>query len=228
MSNEARIIQGLQQRGIPLHIAQGMVANMIAESRLDPSINEIAPLVKGSLGGFGLNQWTGPRRRALEAAAAARGVPVSNLDFQLDYTVQELQGPEGRAWKALQGARTAEEAARLYSEKFLRPGIPHLENRLAHARRIAGGGNPAQGGAGGANALAMAQGGRETDAPQNALAAAQERQQRNALAMLQRAQIQPIEAPQMDVQPAPVPMFAFAPAQQYQPDFTPRSVRRRT
>ena len=138
MEQEARIIAGLVQRGIPQHIAVGMVANMIAESRLDPGINEIAPLVPGSRGGFGLNQWTGPRRRALEAEAAARGVPVNDLDFQLDFTLSELQGPESSAWNRLQQARDAEEAARLYSDHFLRPGIPHMQNRLGHARRLAG------------------------------------------------------------------------------------------
>lgn len=133
---ERKVIQGLIDRGMSPHQAKGVAANMIAESRLDTGINEIAPLVKGSRGGYGLNQWTGPRRRAIEAEAARRGVALDDLDFQLDYTMYELQGPESRAWKSLQGAQTAEEAARIYSEQFLRPGIPHLESRVAHARRL--------------------------------------------------------------------------------------------
>lgn len=135
---EREILAGLVQRGIPLHIAQGIVANMIAESRLDPGINEAAPIVPGSRGGYGLNQWTGPRRRALETAAQERGVPVNDLNFQLDYTLEELQGPERSAWAALQGARDATEAARIYSERFLRPGIPHMDRRLSEAARLAG------------------------------------------------------------------------------------------
>lgn len=142
---EAAILTGLIQRGMAPHIAQGVVANMIAESRLDPGINEIAPLVPGSRGGYGLNQWTGPRRRALEAAAAQRGVPVNDLDFQLDFTMEELQGPEARAWRSLQGAPDAVSAARIFSEQFLRPGIPHLQNRLAHAARLSGQPLPAAG-----------------------------------------------------------------------------------
>ena len=47
---ESEILAGLVQRGIPLHIAQGIVANMIAESRLDPGINEAAPLVAAERG----------------------------------------------------------------------------------------------------------------------------------------------------------------------------------
>ena len=225
MTAEGVVIQGLVRRGLPLHIAQGIAANMIAESRLDPGINEIAPLVPGSRGGFGLNQWTGPRRRALESAAAARGVPVSDLDFQLDFTMEELRGPERRAWDALQGATSAEEAARLYSERFLRPGIPHLENRLAHARRIAGGDGD------GGNALAMGQPApRQGGDQQNALALAQRaeaQRQQNAIAMLERAQAQPLDVFQTGA-PAPQrPQFQprpfAAPA-----EFRPRSVRRQS
>ena len=138
MSREAQIIQGLVARGLPLHVAQGVTANMIAESNLDTGINEINPIVPGSRGGFGLNQWTGPRRRALESAARERGVSVDDLDFQLDFTMEELRGPERRAFDRLMRAETAEDAARSYSNDFLRPGIPHLDARLRHARRIAG------------------------------------------------------------------------------------------
>ena len=135
---ESRIYQGLVQRGMPDHVARGAIANKIAESRLDPGINEANPIVPGSRGGFGLNQWTGPRRRAYEAFAQQRGVPVDDLDTQLDFTMHEMEGPESAAWKALLGTQTAEEAARVYSDRFLRPGIPHMDRRLAEARRLVG------------------------------------------------------------------------------------------
>lgn len=132
------VIAGLVQRGIPPHIAQGMVANMMAESRLDPGINEIAPLVEGSRGGYGLNQWTGPRRVQYEQFAAQRGAAPDDLDTQLDFTLWELQNTERGAWNALQGAGDAREAARIYSERFLRPGIPHMDRRLAYADQFSG------------------------------------------------------------------------------------------
>lgn len=135
---EQEIIAGLMARGLPLHVAQGIVANMIQESRLDPGINEIAPLVSGSRGGYGLNQWTGPRRRAYEGFAAERGAPLDDLQTQLDFTLYELQGPERNAYDALLDTSDPVHAARVYSEKFLRPGIPHLDRRLAEARRLSG------------------------------------------------------------------------------------------
>ena len=135
---ESAILAGLLQRGVSLPVAQGMVANMIAESGLNPDINEIAPLVPGSRGGYGLNQWTGPRRRQFEAFAAERGVSPSDLNTQLDFTLWELQNTESRAWNALQGVNDPIEAARIYSEQFLRPGIPNMDKRLSEAARLAG------------------------------------------------------------------------------------------
>lgn len=135
---QAEIIIGLMQRGIPMHVAQGITANMKAESRLDPGINEENPIVEGSRGGFGLNQWTGPRRRQFEEFARSRGSALDDLDTQLDFTMWELQNTEKRAWDKLQGASNAEEAAMIYSNDFLRPGIPHMDRRLQYARDIAG------------------------------------------------------------------------------------------
>jgi hypothetical protein len=135
---EQEIVAGLVARGLPLHVAQGIVANMKAESGLQPGINEIAPVVPGSRGGFGLNQWTGPRRVAYEEFASARGKPLDDLQTQLDYTLYELQGPESAAYTDLQGTDDPLEAARVYSEKFLRPGIPNMDKRLGYAADLAG------------------------------------------------------------------------------------------
>lgn len=135
---EQEIIAGLVARGMSLPVAQGVVANMKAESNLQPGINEISPVVPGSRGGFGLNQWTGPRRVAYEQFAAERGKPLDDLQTQLDFTMFELQGPERAAYAALQGVQDPLEAARIYSEQFLRPGIPNMDKRLAYAADIAG------------------------------------------------------------------------------------------
>lgn len=135
---EQQILAGLVARGVPVPVAQGIVANMIAESGLKTDINEIAPLVPGSRGGYGLNQWTGPRRRQFEAFAAERGVDPSDLNTQLDFTLWEFQNTERNAWNALQGVNDPIEAARIYSEKFLRPGIPNMDKRLGEAARLAG------------------------------------------------------------------------------------------
>lgn len=135
---ESEILQGLLQRGYPMHIAQGIVANLIAESGLNAGINEAAPLVPGSRGGYGLAQWTGPRRRQYEAFAAERGVSPDDVNAQLDFLDWELRNTERGAMDKLQGATDPIEAARVFSDSFLRPGIPHMDRRLSEAARIAG------------------------------------------------------------------------------------------
>ena len=135
---EQEILQGLVQRGYPMHIAQGIVANLIAESGLNPGINEAAPVVPGSRGGYGLAQWTGPRRRQFEAFAADRGVSPDDTNAQLDFLDWELRNTERGAWNDLQGASDPIEAARIFSDSFLRPGVPHMDRRLGEAARIAG------------------------------------------------------------------------------------------
>ncbi len=123
------IVAGLVARGIPEHIATGIATRMRAESGLNPGINEIKPVVPGSRGGWGLNQWTGPRRTAFERFADARGVKYDDLGAQLDFTKWELDNTESAAWKALQATKTPDEAARVYMEKFLRPGVTHADMR---------------------------------------------------------------------------------------------------
>ena len=139
---EQQVLMGLMARGIPEHVARGIVANMMVESRLEPGINEIAPVVPGSRGGYGLNQWTGPRRRQYEAFAAERGARPDDLNTQLDFTLWELQNSEKAAGSAVMGAPDAETAARLYSERFLRPGVPNMQARLNALGGIGPAGGP--------------------------------------------------------------------------------------
>jgi hypothetical protein len=122
---------GLIARGAPPHVADAFILNFQDESGLNPGINEIAPLVPGSRGGFGLAQWTGPRRVALERFAASRGVPPSDLDAQLDYLMTELQGPEARAAASIFAAPDVSSAAVAIARDFLRPAPENLDRRVS-------------------------------------------------------------------------------------------------
>lgn len=130
-------LRGLIQRGLPEHIAQGFLMNAQHESGLNPGINEAKPLVPGSRGGFGLMQWTGPRRRELEAFAGQRGTSVSDPDMQMDFLMSELQGPEKSAWSRIQQAKTSGEAGAAIVNAFLRPAEQH---RARREREYLGGG----------------------------------------------------------------------------------------
>ena len=149
-------IEGLTKRGMAPHIAEGFVWNFQDESNLNPGINEIAPIVPGSRGGFGLSQWTGPRRRALESFAAQSGRDVSDPELQMDFLMTELSGDEAGAWGKISGTKTAPEAAAAIVNYFLRPAEEHRASREA---KYLGGkaptysGGPSYGG----NALATGQ-----------------------------------------------------------------------
>lgn len=125
------IYKGLTDRGFPDHIAQAFVDNMRDESGLNPAINEQSPMVAGSRGGFGLNQWTGPRRVALEQFAASRGVPASDMNAQLDFLKYELQGPEKAAAAKIFAAPDRGQAAAAIVTDFLRPAEVHRSTRSA-------------------------------------------------------------------------------------------------
>ena len=124
-----RVRLGLLQRGIPDAVADGFIMNFQDESGLNPGINEISPTVPGSRGGFGLAQWTGPRRVGLETLARQRGVDPSDVDLQLDYLVSELQGPESRAARNIMAARSPGEAGAAIVNDFLRPAPEHRQSR---------------------------------------------------------------------------------------------------
>lgn len=126
-----QVMDGLVKRGVPAHVAQGVVLNFQDESGLNTDVNEKAPIVKGSRGGYGLAQWTGPRRLALEEFADNRGVPVSDPDLQLDFFMQENAGSERAAWARVMASRTPQEAAANFVTHWERPAPEHRQARVA-------------------------------------------------------------------------------------------------
>lgn len=135
------VVQGLVERGLPQHVAEGFAMNFADESGFDPGINEINPIVAGSRGGFGLYQLTGPRRRAYEAFAADKGVDLADPDAQMDFLMLELSGPEKRAAERIMSTSSAGEAGAAIVNDFLRPAADHRERR---ASKYLGGAQPRQ------------------------------------------------------------------------------------
>jgi hypothetical protein len=129
-----RIKSKLVARGMPEHIAEGFVMNFEDESNLNPLINEKNPTVKGSRGGFGLYQLTGPRRVAYEKFAERQGIdptnPMEQEDAQLSFLFQEIRGEEKEAWSTIQSASDSGTAAAYVAKYFLRPAEEHLNTRI--------------------------------------------------------------------------------------------------
>jgi len=131
MADAAYIRQGLINRGLPEHVADGFVLNFQDESGLNPGINERNPTVPGSRGGYGLAQWTGPRRRSYEQFAAQNGVQPDDLDTQLDFVVNELGGSERRAANNIYASTDRGQAATAIARDYLRPAPQYLQERVA-------------------------------------------------------------------------------------------------
>ena len=106
----SEILHYFTQRGLSPAAAAGIVGNAQQESSLNPNA-----------AGGGLFQDQGGR--------GASG-PLSN---QLNAAWRELNGSERGTLNALRGVKTPQEAARVFSERFERPGIPMLGNREKYA-----------------------------------------------------------------------------------------------
>jgi Phage tail lysozyme len=87
-------MQGMVQRGWSPQEAAAAAGNVQVESVFRPGIQELKPLA--GRGGYGLIQWTGPRRRALERYAATTGRNIADPHVQMDWLAMERSGESTR------------------------------------------------------------------------------------------------------------------------------------
>lgn len=112
-----------------------IVGNAGHESGGFKQLQELKPLVPGSKGGYGIMQWTGPRRREYEAYCKRNRYDPADMETNYRFLFVELKGPEGRVIPLLKKAKTLEEKVEIFSKTFLRPGIPHMDSRQVWAKR---------------------------------------------------------------------------------------------
>lgn len=124
--------------GLEAHQVAGIFGNFAVESDQFRALQEYNPTVKGSRGGWGWAQWTGPRRRQFEAWADKQGLKRDDPEGFYAYTLVELRGPEAAALRALKQTRTVDAAAESFMRRYERPGVPHLDKRKALAREAMG------------------------------------------------------------------------------------------
>jgi hypothetical protein len=117
-------------------ITAGIVGNFMAESGLVADINEGGkrgdPAGKG---GFGFAQWTGSRQDDLIAFAGSKE-KAKDPNVQIAFMIKEFQGSENKAWNALKGATTPENAATIMLKEYERAGVPVEDKRRAGARTV--------------------------------------------------------------------------------------------
>ena len=113
------------QRGLTPNQSAGFVGNLIAESGVEPDINEKNPVVPGSRGGYGIAQWTAGRRTAIEAYAASTGGDLKSLQFQLDYLWDQelMKAYKTRVLDPLMQTTTVKQASDIVLRKFETPKV---------------------------------------------------------------------------------------------------------
>lgn len=140
----------LMGKGMSLAQAAGVAGNFILETG-DPNINPAAQERKGQmeLGGFGIAQWTGARWRGthgLRNFAEHKNTSWDNMSTQVQFLLWEVgmgeswngkkSNGEEAGWKATLNETTPAGAAETWMRKFERPGVPHLDRRIAAAESV--------------------------------------------------------------------------------------------
>lgn len=139
-----------QAAGLSKAGAAGFVGNWYQESALNPS----------SPGGY-LGQWTGSRLASLIALGAQMGQPVTNVQVQVAFTIQELRTQYPKLLQFLQTTNEPGKAALAISAQYERPAAwaANNANRVLRARQAFGEGPGTQGVAGAQNPPASGGGG---------------------------------------------------------------------
>lgn len=131
-SKEQVIYNKLRKGGLTHNASVGIIANLKAESKLDPAIEQM-----GGGPGRGLAQWEkGGRfdtdRINLVNFAKKKGKKWTDLDTQIDFILHELDThPEYKRVKsALNSAKTPKEATLIFLKRYEKAGKPNTKERL--------------------------------------------------------------------------------------------------
>lgn len=119
LENEKITWHFLIKNGFSEEQTAGIMGNLMQEHRFSTS---------DTRGGLGIAQWTGGRRRNL----LTKENPFS-IETQLNYLMEELNGKEWRAKKAILESKTIDDATRAFQNKFERCGICLEQVRIGYA-----------------------------------------------------------------------------------------------
>lgn len=127
----ARLIDMLN---ISIEDAAAIVGNAGHESAGFTKLQEIAPTVKGSRGGYGWFQWTGPRRRAFEAFCAKNHMKPHTDEANTAFVIHELRTTERPALSKLRAARGLQAKVIAFEKGYERAGVKHYPSRIRWAQ----------------------------------------------------------------------------------------------
>lgn len=124
-------IMALLMRDFPLGVvdAAAILGNLGHESSGLATLQEISPTVKGSKGGYGWAQWTGPRRRAFAAYCKLNKLDPASDQANCGFLFVELKGSEKAAIAAVKKAKDLVAKVKAFELAFERAGAKHYESR---------------------------------------------------------------------------------------------------
>ena len=123
-----RLMADLQRDlGLTKEQAAGVVGNLAHESAGFSTLQEISPSVRGSRGGYGYAQWTGPRRRSFESWVGANELDPTTYDANYGYLKHDLEGKYSSVFDDLKDDPTVSDAMRTFLHDYENPAP---ENQL--------------------------------------------------------------------------------------------------
>lgn len=135
--NTRKAMDFFMSKGLAAHQAAGIVGNLMVESG-DNTLSKTSNL--GDHGkSYGIGQWNGSRRKNLENFAKNRGKDMSDFQTQLEFIWHEITDGDQVSFKVLEGLKNSKnvtEATQSFMSRYERPGIPHLDKRIKHAKSL--------------------------------------------------------------------------------------------
>jgi len=116
--------------GCSLDDAAAVFGNLGYESGGFKSLQEVKPTVKGSRGGYGWAQWTGPRRKKFEAYCGRHNLRPEAHETNYKYLFVELSTDYRSAIAAVKAAPDLFAKVKAFEQKFEQAGVKHYPERL--------------------------------------------------------------------------------------------------
>lgn len=113
--------------------AAAILGNLGHESAGFTELQEEKPTVKGSRGGYGWAQWTGPRRKAYERFCKENDLDPASDEANYGYLKYELEGPESAAIDRVKRAEDLRDKVIQFELGFERAGVKHYNSRVKYA-----------------------------------------------------------------------------------------------
>lgn len=127
-----KLFDKLSTIGLKPHQIAGVIGSLTGESGDELSSVALNPTSKA----FGIAQWLGSRLTDLKEFGKKQGRDFKNEDIQIDFLLHEITNTyEKKVVPHLLKAKTSEEAARIWTNIYERPG--HTETEKVLRRRLA-------------------------------------------------------------------------------------------